>query len=387
MNYLNDFTLDPDLIYLNHAAVSPWPVRTAQAIKAFADENALLGSKHYSQWLQTEHLLRSNLAKLINAPDADDIALVKNTSEALSMVAYGIKWQADDNIVILQAEFPSNRIIWESLSDQGVSVKEIEITMPDRLTGKQTISPEKALMNACDQHTRLMSVSSVQYASGLRLDLKLLGSFCKQKGILFCIDAIQSIGALGFDVQSTHADFVMADGHKWLMSPEGLGLFYCKAARRSQLKLSQFGWHMIEDMGNFDSPHWTPALSARRFECGSPNMLGIHALNSSVSLLLDRNMDFIEQQIINNSQYLMQKLTTLPGIHVISNAQKHRISGIVSFKHAYIESEILYQNLMHHNVMCALRNHCIRFSPHYYISRDLLNRAIALVESAIKAAG
>ena len=385
MNYPNDFAVDPDLIYLNHAAVSPWPVCTTQAIKEFASENTLLGSKNYPRWLKTEHQLRINLAQLINAPDADDIALVKNTSEALSMVAYGIEWNAGDNVVIPQGEFPSNRIVWESLDEQGVSLKAIDISI-ERLPRGKTCRVEQALMDACDESTRLMSVSSVQFASGLRLDLETLGKFCRQKGILFCVDAIQSIGALAFDVQAVHADFVMADGHKWMMSPEGLGLFYCKAAIRNQLKLRQIGWHMVEDVGNFDSMTWVPALSARRFECGSPNMLGIHALNSSVSLLLERKMENIEQKIISNSRYIIKKLESLPGISIMSASDNQRISGIVSFRHEIIDSEIIYKDLMAHNVMCALRNGCIRFSPHFYITEALLDKAVAKLESSIQAA-
>jgi selenocysteine lyase/cysteine desulfurase len=379
MNKPNDFALIPDLIYLNHASVSPWPVCTTNAIKKFASENTMFGSKHYLKWLKTEHQLRINIARLINAPDAEDIALVKNTSEALSIVAYGIEWNAGDNIVIAQKEFPSNRIVWESLYDQGVKVKMVDIALSD----SQTTPPEQALMEACDEHTRLISVSSVQYASGLRMDLESLGNFCKRKQILFCVDAIQSIGALKFDVQRIHADFVMADGHKWLMSPEGLGLFYCKGAIRDRLKLRQFGWHMVEDMGNFDTSTWTPANSARRFECGSPNMLGIHALNSSVALLLERKMECIEQQVVNNSFYIIKKLRTIPRILVMTDSHVNRISGIVSFKHKNIDSEIIYHDLMNHNVMCALRDGCIRFSPHYYITEALIDKAINLLLKTI----
>lgn len=383
MNTLDDFALEPDLIYLNHASVSPWPVCTCNSIKEFSRENALLGSQHYPRWLKTEQQLRANIASLINAPAADDIALVKNTSEALSIVAYGIKWDSGDNIVIARGEFPSNRIVWESLHEQGIKLKQLDMTVPDNADSQST-SPEQALMNACDEHTRLISVSSVQYATGLRLDLVRLGSFCKNNHILFCVDAIQSIGALKFDVQAINADFVMADGHKWLMSPEGLGLFYCRKSIRNSLRLRQFGWHMVEDMGNFDALTWAPADSARRFECGSPNMLGIHALNSSVSLLLERKMEFIEQQITSKSNYIIKKLRALPKIHIITDSHSRRLSGIVSFKHASIDSEIIYRDLMDHNVMCALRDGCIRFSPHYYITEELIDRAIKLLTKTIR---
>jgi len=217
------FELEPELIHLNHAAVAPWPTRTREAVEAFARENASQGSLNYPRWLETESRLRTDLGRLINAR-ADDIALLKNTSEALSVVAHGLRWQVGDRIVISNEEFPSNRIVWESLQGQGVRVMEVDL--------RAAPSPEDALIAACDTHTRLLAISSVQYASGLRVDLERLGRFCREHDILFCIDAIQSLGALRLDVQAINADFVMADGHKWLLGPEGVALFYSTPAPR-----------------------------------------------------------------------------------------------------------------------------------------------------------
>ena len=153
----NEFPLQPDISYLNHAAVSPWPSRTAAAIAGFARENEQLGASHYPRWMEVEQRLRQRLADLIGADSATDIALLKNTSEALSVVAHGIQWQAGENIVGIHRDFPSNRIVWESLSDQQVGFKPVDI-----LTAEQ---PEQALMAACDRHTRLLAVSSVHYAT------------------------------------------------------------------------------------------------------------------------------------------------------------------------------------------------------------------------------
>ncbi|MDH5480218.1 MAG: aminotransferase class V-fold PLP-dependent enzyme, partial [Nitrosomonas sp.] len=186
-----EFQLSNDVIYLNHAAVAPWPTRTMQAVEDFARENATLGSKNYLQWLEHETELRTMLATLINAPSSYDIALLKSTSEALSVVAHGLEWQHGDNVVISDQEFPSNRIIWESLSRYGVNVIQVDLNTDT--------TPEQALINACDNKTRLLALSSVQFASGLRMDLSTLGQHCKQNKILFCLDAIQSIGAVEFD--------------------------------------------------------------------------------------------------------------------------------------------------------------------------------------------
>ncbi len=378
-----DFTIKENIFYLNHAAVSPWPLQTTEAIKKFADENALMGATQYLQWVKVEQALKDNIATLINAPSSNDIALVKNTSEALSFVAYGIDWVPGDNVVIAQQEFPSNRIVWQSLKNRGVEVKFVDLGKND---GPGTHSPEDKLIAAITCKTRLLSVSSVQYADGFRMNLNKLGDYCKENRVLFCVDAIQSIGALSFDVQSINADFVMADGHKWLMSPEGLGLFYCKEERRSELKLSQYGWRMVENQFDFDSLTWSEAKTARRFECGSPNMLGIHALNSSIKLILKRKIEFIEQQLVKNSRHIVKKLETVPETTVQSNTQTHRISGIVSFRHDKVSSETLYNELMSNNVICAMRHGNVRFSPHYYTSEEVIDGAIEILNRIIASA-
>lgn len=374
---INDFVIDKGIYYLNHAAVSPWPQQTSDIVAQFANENAHMGAAHYSKWIATEQQLKQNIQQLINAPSSDDIALVKNTSEALSMVAYGLPWSSGDNVVIAKQEFPSNRIVWQSLANQGVSVKLVDIYQDT------TQTPEELLIAAIDQDTRLLSVSSVQYADGLRMDLKKLGEYCHQHNVLFCVDAIQSLGALTFDVQAVHADFVMADGHKWLMSPEGIGLFYCKESLRHNMRLTQYGWHMTENHNDFDSLEWTQAHSARKFECGSLNMLGIHALNSSISLILARKIEFIEERVVYNCDKLLKKLASIPKIIIKTDANKIRMSGIVAFRHESIPSEKIYHQLMREGVICATRQGNVRFSPHYYTSTDVINEALEILKKII----
>lgn len=363
-----EFTLDSEVMYLNHAAVAPWPVRTSQAVQKFARENQHRGAQHYPHWVKVETELRQQLATLINAPSSEDIALLKNTSEALSFVAYGLDWKTGDNVVISNQEFPSNRIVWQSLQQFGVEVREVDFS--------SAATPEDALIAAIDNNTRLLSISSVQYANGLRIKLSPLGEACKNHDVLFCVDAIQSIGALNFDVQAIHADFVMADGHKWMLGPEGLALFYCRAEVREQLKLNEFGWHMIEDLGDFSTSEWQPASNARRFECGSPNMLGIHALHASLSLLLEVGMPVIEQTLLAKTQFLIDQISQQPDLALITNPQEDRLAGIVTFRHTRQESETLYKHLMDIGIICAHRGGGVRFSPHFYTAEDAISRAI-----------
>ncbi len=369
-----EFPQDEGLIYLNHAAVSPWPYRSSAAIKQFADENYFTGAEKYKQWSAKENLLREQLRSLINAPSVNDIAILKNTSEALSVVACGINWKQGDNVVSTNEEFPSNRFPWEAQQEFGVSLKQVPV---------QVTEPEDALIAACDGHTRVMSISSVQYGSGLRLHLEKLGQHCRENRILFCVDAIQSIGAHKFDVQDMYADFAMADAHKWMLGPEGIALFYCRAEIRDQLKLHQYGWHMVQHAGDYDRQDWQSADSARRFECGSPNMLGTYALSASLSLIEEIGMENIETEIIELTSALIRKLKQINGLELLTNADPKRLAGIVTFTLPQSDLKALHVSLMRKRVICAHRFGGIRFSPHFYTPQDKIDKAIDILTSTV----
>jgi selenocysteine lyase/cysteine desulfurase len=369
----SEFSLNDGLVYLNHAAVSPWPRRTAAAVKAFADENARLGSSNYPHWIEVESALREQLRQLVNAESVDEIALLKNTSEALSVVAYGLPWQRGDNVVITSQEFPSNRVVWESLQQFGVTTRAADMT--------QSESPEAAIIACMDTGTRLLSVSSVQYGTGLRLDLEQLGTACRERDILFCVDAIQSLGALPFDVQACHADFVMADGHKWLLGPEGIALFYCRHARMQRLALRQYGWHMLEDHLNFDRHSWEIARSARRFECGSPNMTGIHALHASLELVHETGMQAIRTRVLENTRFMLDFFSQRPhSFRLLTPQDSARHAGIVTFLPLHESAAAVHHMLTRENVACAQRGGGVRFSPHFYTPRKQLCRALELLD-------
>ncbi|MFJ3466281.1 aminotransferase class V-fold PLP-dependent enzyme [Pseudomonas sp. NPDC090201] len=372
MSTLHDeFAQAPDLRYLNHAAVGPWPKRTAIAVQKFAEQNVLQGARDYPDWTRAEHRLRERLARLLNAPSTEDIALVKNTSEALSFVAFGLDWKSGDNVVISDEEFPSNRVVWEALKPQGVEVIQVSLKGED---------PEAALLAACGPRTRLLSISSVQFSTGMRLDIERLGQGCKQRQVLFCIDAIQHIGALPFDVQASQCDFAMADGHKWMCSPEGLGVFYCRAELRPQLKLHEYGWHMLENSGDYGRNEWQPAASAMRFECGSPNTLGAMALDASLSLLEETGMDEVGKAVIERVNWLEQGLASIKGVVLHSSRLTERRSGILTFSLDAKPAAQVWQALMQEQVVCLPRGPGIRFSPHFYTQSRVIEETLAIVQ-------
>ncbi len=370
-----EFPLHPEIIYLNHAGIAPWPRRAADAVIAFANENVRLGPGHYQGWLRTETRLRALLAQLLNAESADDIALLKNTSEGLSFVAGGLDWSAGDVVVVSDEEFPSNRIVWEALADRGVTLRRATLRTPGR-------TPEASLMGACDGRTRVMSISAVQYVSGLKLDIPALGAFCRAHGIYLCVDAIQQLGALPFDVQAGKADFVVADGHKWMLGPEGVAVFYVRPGLRDQLRLMEFGWHMTDQPGDYDRLEWRPDVTARRFECGSPNLLGIHALAASVDLLLQIGMHEVSARLLRNISYLIDIINVSSYVEIVSDTTPERCSGILSVRTASLPPAQLHEFLMQNGVICAVRGGLLRFAPHFYTRRAQLDRVGELLAQA-----
>ena len=369
-----DFCLDPGIVYLNHAAVAPWPLCTVRAVQDFASENGQSGAMRYPDWLHIESALRGQLRTLINAASNDEIALLKNTSEALSVVAWGLPWQHGDNVVISNVEFPSNRVVWQSLDALGVETRMADLTSAE--------SPEAALLACIDERTRLLSVSSVQYGNGLRLDLGLLGKACRERNILFCIDAIQSLGAHRIDVQDCQADFLMADGHKWLLAPEGLALFYCRSEVMDQLSLRQYGWHMLAESGNYDSPSRAVADTARRFECGSPNMLGIHALHASLGLILASGMAEIERRVLDNTRFLLERLSERSDrLAILTPLPATRHAGIVTFRPLRATAGALYEWLRSQGIVCAQRAGGVRLSAHCYTPREQLQYVLDCIDS------
>jgi len=372
---LEQFPILRQGLYFNHAAVGPWPRCTAEAVQRFADENMRQGSVGYRDWITCENDLRQGLVELTGAGSAGDIALLKNTTEGISTVAFGLDWRPGDNVVLPRGEFPSNRLPWLAQTARGVEIREIDIRAADHA--------ESALLEAMDRNTRLLSVSAVQWSDGFRLDLEALGEACRTKNVLFFVDAIQQLGALPLDVEACRIDFLAADAHKWLLAPEGIAVFYSRDSARAQLQLLQQGWHMFEQPWKFEREDWTPALSARRFEAGSPNSVGQAALNASVKLLLDYGMVNVGKQVLSNTEYLLQHLEEQEGILVKSAVSQKRRSGIVNFTHQTLPILHLHRELVLAGVSTVIRDDSIRLSPHFYQGEKQLDEFMEILRSAI----
>jgi cysteine desulfurase/selenocysteine lyase len=362
--------------WVNHAAIAPWPARTAEAVKQFAEENAALGPENYKAWIKRENELRRTLAAMVNATSSSDIALLKNTTEGICTVAFGLDLASGDNIVIPKDEFASNRLPWLAQQQRGVEVRQVDIRSAD--------DAEAALFAAMDERTRLLAVSAVQWTDGFRLDLLRLGQFCRQQGILFFVDAIQQLGALQVDVQAACIDFLAADAHKWLLGPEGMALFYSTPGARQRLQLLQVGWHMLETHWSF-ADTTTATHTARRFEAGSPNSMGQAALLASLGFLLKTGMPAVEQRVLANTCLLIDGLVQIKGVTVTSRQELYRRSGIVSFVAAQHSASKLFESLQSAGIRCSLRNGAIRLSPHFYQGPATMDYLLARIEQAVTA--
>lgn len=369
-----EFPLADDLVHLNHAGIGPWPRRCADAVQRFAETCATRSyAGHFDGWMEAESRLRERLRALINAPSADDIALLKNTSEGLSQVAHGLRWQPGDRVVALAEEFISNLLPWEALGRHGVELVKV-VPQPGQ-------SPDEALEAACDARTRLMAVSSVQYGSGWRSDLVRLGRFCRGNDILLCIDAIQSLGALRFDTAACNADFVVSGSHKWLMSPPGVALFYCRAELRDSLAPLAYGWHTVSDPLGFSGSVDDMDPSARRFEAGTPNLAGILGFEATLSLLDEIGIAEVERRVMESAAWLAAELAARAGVQLVSAPDGVQLSGNVCLRveHPAALADRLEAD---YGVLCAARGGHLRFSPHCHTTRAQLEHALACFDRA-----
>ena len=357
MDHRDLFPVTRNLVYFNHAAVGPLSTRAAGAMHAHANDQRDFGALHWRDWYAEHDRVRASAAKLIGA-DAKEIAIIKNTSEGLSFVAQGLRWHERDNVVTTALEFPSNWTPWKRLEHRGVECRVAE--MP-------TVEAIEPLI---DKRTRLVTVSSVAFHNGFTADLKAIGELCASRHVLFCVDAIQSLGILPMDVHAAKIDFLAADGHKWLCSAEGAGIFYVRAERIDELEVLESGWTNVDRKGKFldCGVEWLP--DSRRFEAGSLNTNGIYALRAAIDLLLELGIEAIHERAMRVARKLAADLESIGWKAPLYGAP------IVGATPPNVEKSILWyhRKLEEENVVCAPREGLLRFSPHFYNDEDEAER-------------
>src|SRR6266576_4944125 len=278
--YRDQMPITESLIYLNHAAVAPLCKPAAEAMKQLADEAMRFGSLHYDRWLAAYEGVRQTAARFIGASPRE-IAIVKNTSEGIATVAIGIDWQPGDRIVAFHEEFPANFLPWRQLEQVGV-----------RITWLSVEDPMDKIDAAC-LGARLVAISFVQYLSGYRANLNAIGEICRRRGCFFFVDAIQGLGAFPLDVESAHIDALAADGHKWMLGPEGCGILYVRQSRQDSIRPVEFGWTNVASYNDYASRDMTLRPDAGRYECGTLNTIGCYGLSAALEFLLSVGVERI----------------------------------------------------------------------------------------------
>src|SRR5579872_1695830 len=282
--------------FLDHAAVAPLP---APAIEALAEYGSSLGSHGVAavkEWIDRIGHVRQLAARLVNAPSSDDVYFIPNTTHGISAIAEGYPWSPGDNVVLAAEEYPANQYPWMNLSSRGVEVRCIASR-----EGRLSIDDYLA---AIDARTRVLTVSSVEFASGFRNDLDSLGELCRKHDIFFCVDAIQSLGVFPLDVQQTPIDALAADGHKWLLGPEGAGIGYIRREWVERLHPIVVGANSVIHPFAYTNIDFRLKPHAGRWEGGAYNVPGIAALGASVGLLLDVGIATIQQRVLELTDYL-----------------------------------------------------------------------------------
>lgn len=366
--YVDQFPVTRRLIYLNHAAVAPLCKPAADAMQELARDACELGSLHYDDWLETYDGLRRASARLINA-GPDEIAIVKNTSEGVSTIARGFDWKPGDRMVAFREEFPANYYPWLRLEQSGVRLTWLSIY--DSL-GKI----EEAVSGA-----RLLAISYVNYLSGYRVDLESIGEVCRQSHCFFFVDAIQGMGAFPIDVEACKIDALAADGHKWLLGPEGNGILYVRREWLDRIEPVEFGWTNAASSTDYSSRDMTPKADAGRYECGTLNTIGCYGLRAALEFLLKIGVERIAiavQAIADRFAVGVQAR----GYELIRECTPETGSGIVTFRHPNLDARKITGEFLKNRISAAARQGWVRVSPHFYVSPDAIDNALGTLPAA-----
>jgi selenocysteine lyase/cysteine desulfurase len=353
--------------FFDHAAVAPLSGPAQRAIVEWAADMADNGDVHESSWFRRVNEVRALAGRLLGA-DPLDVAFVKNTSEGIGIVAEGFPWRPGDNVVTAAEEYPANLYPWMNLASRGVELR----TVPSR--GSRLLIDD--IRATIDGRTRVLSLSWVEYASGFRNDLDALGELCRQRGILFFVDAIQGLGVLPLDVRKTPIDGLAADGHKWLLAPEGAAVFYLRREWVERLHAVGVGWNSVVGARDFSKIDFILKPHAGRWESGTLNVGGIHALGASLELLLSLGIDAVAGQILALTDVLCERAQAA-GLDVFSSREPGERSGIVSLvPPPGKDPHALKKRCLNEGIVINLRAGRLRVSPHCYNTPDEIDRLL-----------
>jgi selenocysteine lyase/cysteine desulfurase len=368
----HEFPVAREKIFLAHAGVCSLPRRVADAIAECARQGTLGDQEAFM--LHRLDDARKLAAQLLNC-QSDEIALVGPTSLGLSFVAAGLKFRKGDNLLIYHDDYPSNVYPWMALAEKGVEV---------RLLNTRGLGAIRAIdvIGQVDENTRLVALASCHFISGFRIEIEKIGKFLRERGILFCLDAIQTLGAFPTTVE--FVDFLAADAHKWLLGPCGAGIFYVKKELQEKLNPPIYGWHNVRSPNFVAQEQIVFHSGAKKYEAGTQNLVGLVGLIASMELALELGVDNIAAELLRKRAWLVPALQTKGFTVLNADAKTENASGIVSFFQVGKDLAALNQKLSEAGIAASLRTNragqnFIRLSPHFYNTDAELQRVLALL--------
>jgi selenocysteine lyase/cysteine desulfurase len=364
--------------YFDHAAMSPLPRTTANAFEKWLNEAVEIGNPVWGDWVKGVEAMRATASQMIGA-NPDEIALVNNTTGGISLVAEGLDWREGDNVVTFADEFPSNVYPWMNLASRGVETRRV----PTDVSGRPDLV---RLAEACDTRTRIVTVSWVGFATGYRHDVRRIADIAHEHGSLMFLDGIQALGVFPLDVDEFDIDFLSADGHKWLLGPEGAGIAYICRKHLDQLRAIGPGWHSVNPGQDYTHIELNLRPTAARYEGGSQNNAGMLALGASLRLLNELGVKNIAAAVLDITDRACERLAKAGATIVSDRDLNHRKgeqrSGIVSFEWPGHDPMAVKRYAMRQrDVIFGCRAGRLRISPHAYNNEEDLDRLMEALTS------
>ena len=365
------FPVTGQLIYLNHAAVSPLPLRSKDLMARYLDELTHRGATGYPGFAFGILERARRLAAHLIGTRPDRIFVVRSTTQGLGVVATGLRVREGDNIVLVQREFPANVRPWLPLRRRGV-----EVRLVPQQDGRVLLD---RLARAVDARTAAVSVSFVQFLSGFRIDVGAVAQLCREHDALCVIDAIQGLGVFPLDVEALGVDFLAADAHKWLLGPEGVGIGYVSPRAQQRIEQALEGWFSLEEPFDFFNVEQPLKQSAARYEEGAYNVAGLHGMVGSLELLLEAGPDELARRILLLTDRLCEGLRSI-GWSVLSPRETEaEKSGIVLCTRAGEDFGTLRQRLEQAGIAVSIRDGKLRIAPHGYNTPEEIDRVVEVL--------
>ncbi|HQR38763.1 MAG TPA: aminotransferase class V-fold PLP-dependent enzyme [Blastocatellia bacterium] len=366
-SYRQLFPVTERYIYMNHAAVGPLPRTAVERIDGVARSISESGDEGWLGRIDEIARVRGLAAQLLGAATPHEVAFVANTSDGLSIVSAGLDWRDGDNIVGAEGEFPSNVYPWMQLARLGVSFRQA----PERDGRIDT----DELLSLADDRTRVVAISWIEFATGFRFDLERIGRFCRERGILFVVDAIQGLGALPIDVERDHIDVLASSAHKWLLGSEGIGLVYISDRVVERITPARIGWTSVDNWIKWSRYELKLRPGAERHEIGTLNPFGVSALGASLEILLEVGAERIAAHCRELTDHLASGLATL-GCRIVSPRTDGEWSPILAVTHPDVAPHVIVDHLASRRISVAHRTGRVRIAPHFYNTHDEVDRLL-----------